>query len=167
MKVAIGADHRGTDVVRQIGAWLEEQGHVVQTVEGVCTTAGGQSCDYPDVAYPVAAAVADGDADRGILVCGSGIGMSITANKVKGVRAALVCDEIGAELSRRHNDANVLCLAADLMSPRQLERVLEVWLATEFEGGRHARRVTKITAIEQGGTPDDVVDGEFVAAQSE
>jgi ribose 5-phosphate isomerase B len=119
-------------------------------------------CDYPDMAYPVATAVATGDAQRGILICGSGIGMSIAANKVKGVRAALVHDEIGAEMSRRHNDANVLCLAADLLGVRLIERIIGIWLATEFEGGRHARRVSKITAIEQGHNPLHLVDEKLV-----
>ncbi|MFA9480224.1 ribose 5-phosphate isomerase B [Phycisphaerales bacterium AB-hyl4] len=167
MRVAIAADHRGTDVARQIQGWLEQQGHAFIAITGDCGVGENATCDYPDKAYPVATAVGEGDADRGILVCGSGIGMSIAANKVKGVRAALVCDEVGAELSRRHNDANVLCLAADLMSPRQLERVLEVWLYTEFEGGRHARRVRKISAIEAGRSPADVTDGEVEFAAAE
>ncbi|RMD62319.1 MAG: RpiB/LacA/LacB family sugar-phosphate isomerase, partial [Planctomycetota bacterium] len=95
-------------------------------------------------------------ADRGVLICGSGIGMCIAANKVKGVRAALVSDELSAEMSRRHNDANVLCLAADLLGDRLIERIVEIWLATPFEGGRHARRVAKIAAIERGEDPRSV-----------
>ena len=122
-----------------------------------------RTCDYPDMAYPVSTAVSTGEADRGILVCGSGIGMCIAANKVKGVRAALVHDEIGAEMSRRHNDANVLCLAADLLGARIIERIVTTWLKTDFEGGRHARRVNKIAAIEEGRSPDTVADTAAVA----
>jgi ribose 5-phosphate isomerase B len=107
------------------------------------------------MAYPVAMAVSSGAVDRGILVCGSGIGMSMASNKVKGVRAALVHDEVGADISRRHNDANVLCLPADMLGQQTIEQVVAKWLRTEFEGGRHARRVNKITAIEQGLDPTD------------
>lgn len=157
MRIAVGADHRGTDLLKHIEAMLQNQGcQVVNTVD--VESCGSASCDYPDRAYPVAMAVARGEAERGILVCGSGIGMSIAANKVKGVRAALVHDEIGAEVSRRHNDANVLCLAADLLGLRIIERIIKTWLTTEFEGGRHARRVSKITAIEAGRSPDTVAD---------
>ena len=135
---------------------LELQAHGWQVLElGV---PGEKMCDYPDMAYPVAMAVSSGQAQRGILVCGSGIGMSIAANKIKGVRAALVHDEIGAEMSRRHNDANVLCLPADLLGPRVIERIVHTWLTTDFEGGRHARRVSKIVAIEKGRSPQSVTD---------
>ena len=144
MIVAVGSDHRGADVLPQLIAELEGRGCKVLQ-QNNCT---GKICDYPDMAYPVSKAVASGEADRGILICGSGIGMSIAANKVKGARAALVHDEIGAEMSRRHNDANVLCLAADLLSVRVIQRVIDIWLETEFEAGRHARRVEKIAAIE-------------------
>lgn len=149
MKIALGADHRGEEAVRSITALLMTQDHqVVQLGESK-----GRSCDYPDMAYPVAHAVATGEADRGILVCGSGIGMSIAANKVKGIRAALVHDEVGAEVSRRHNDANVLCLPADMLGVRIIERIVAAWIRTEFEGGRHERRIRKITAIERGTDP--------------
>lgn len=156
MKAAIGADHRGTDMLKHITLLLQQQGcHVIEMGPSQCT---GRTCDYPDVAYPVASAVSRGEADFGILVCGTGIGMSIAANKVPNVRAALVHDEISAELARRHNDANVLCLAADLLGMRVIERIIQTWLRTEFEGGRHARRVNKILAIEQGRSPEEVSD---------
>lgn len=152
MKIALGADHRGADAVTAIIETLTANGHL-PTSMGVCDT---RSCDYPDMAYPVAHAVATGQADRGILVCGSGIGMSIAANKVKGIRAALVHDEVGAEVSRRHNDANVLCLPADMLGVRVIEQIVSAWLRTEFEGGRHERRVQKIQAMEQGLDPSTV-----------
>lgn len=156
MRVAVSADHRGTSMLSHIELMLQQMGCEVVEL-GACSS---KMSDYPDMAYPVARAVADGAADRGILVCGSGIGMCIAANKVKGVRAALVHDEIGAEMSRRHNDANVLCLAADLMGIRIIERVVQVWLNTAFEGGRHARRVAKINAIEEGRDPTLVADAQ-------
>lgn len=160
MRIAVGADHRGNSLLSSITLMLQHQG--CQVIEaGPCTS---KTSDYPDMAFPVAQAVATGTADRGILVCGSGIGMCIAANKVKGVRAALVHDEIGAEMSRRHNDANVLCLAADLLGIRIIERIVQVWLRTPFEGGRHLRRVAKITAIEEGRDPTLVAEGETAAA---
>ena len=146
MKISLAADHRGKDVHAQLYSWLEQEGHVL--VEG--PSCQNRACDYPDFAYPVAKAVAEGRIDRGILICGTGIGMCIAANKVKGVRAAMVHDEIGADMSRRHNDANILCLSADMLGQRIINRIVKAWLETEFEGGRHARRVKKITAIEQG-----------------
>ncbi len=148
MKIAIGADHRAGQMVRHIIETLGSQGHEMLplgVLEEGCTI-----CDYPDLAYPVARAVADGQAERGILLCGSGIGMSIAANKVAGVRAALVHDEFGARLCRQHNNANVLCLSADMLGRGIIDQILEVWIQSDFEGGRHARRVDKITAIEQG-----------------
>ena len=152
MKIALGSDHRGSEAIRVITDTLVSDGHTPEAM-GVCDT---RSCDYPDMAYPVANAVATGKADRGILVCGSGIGMSIAANKVKGIRAALVHDEVGAEVSRRHNDANVLCIPADMLGVRVIERIVAAWLRTEFEGGRHERRVQKIQAIEDGLDPSSI-----------
>jgi len=152
MKIALGADHRGADVVRSITKTLTAQHHIPIPM-GVCKT---RSCDYPDMAYPVALAVATGKADLGILVCGSGIGMSIAANKVKGIRAALVHDAVGAEISRRHNDANVLCIPADMLGVKVIEQIVTAWMRTEFEGGRHQRRVQKIQAIERGLDPASV-----------
>ncbi len=155
MRIAVGADHRGAELLRHVVMSLRQQGCEAIEPGHKCD---GRTCDYPDLAYPVARAVADGSADRGILICGSGVGMCIAANKVAGVRAALVHDEIGAEMSRRHNDANVLCLAADLLGVKLIDRLIQIWLETPFEGGRHARRVMKIASIERGEDPRDVPD---------
>jgi len=159
MKIAIGGDHRGREVIRQLEALLTDLGHEVQQPRS-CGDSG--SCDYPDVAYSVCRGVADGKAEAAILVCGTGIGMSIAANKIRGIRAALVHDEIGAEMSRMHNDANVLCLPADMLGPRLIDRIVRTWLAAGFEGGRHARRVRKIAAIEKGLDPTSVGDAAAV-----
>jgi ribose 5-phosphate isomerase B len=106
------------------------------------------SVDYPDYAFPVARAVAAGNVERGILICGTGIGMCIAANKVRGVRAAPCFDALTAEISRRHNDANIMCLSADLLGEELMERMVRIWLETPFDGGRHARRVEKIAHFE-------------------
>ncbi|MBN2293921.1 MAG: ribose 5-phosphate isomerase B, partial [Pirellulales bacterium] len=108
------------------------------------------SVDYPDIAAVVAGKVSQGEVDRGILVCGTGLGMAIVANKFPGVRAAPCHDSVTAELSRRHNDLNVLCLSGDILGERLVDRLIETWLNTEFEGGRHQRRVEKVKAIERG-----------------
>lgn len=147
MNVALGSDHRGYDAKQRIRAYLEARGHDVSDFG--CGSA--ESCDYPDAAIPAALAVADGTAQRGILCCGTGIGMSITANKVDGVRASLCHDAVTAEMARRHNDANVLCLPADMISESLIERVVDVWLETPFDAGRHQRRIEKITAYENDG----------------
>jgi ribose 5-phosphate isomerase B len=144
MRIAIGSDHRGFEVKRRIGSLLERLGH--QVVDMGPTSS--ESVDYPDYAIQVAKAVSEGSVDRGILVCGTSIGMCIVANKVRGVRAAPCHDSITAEMSRRHNDANVLCLSADLLGGELVDRMVKIWLETEFEGGRHARRVDKITRFE-------------------
>ncbi len=145
MRFAIGSDHRGYHLKEQIIAMLRAKGHEVDD-EGAC---GSESVDYPDFAALVAKKVSQGAVERGILICGSGIGMAICANKFPGVRAAPCTDEVTAEISRRHNDLNVLCLSADMLSPRIVERMVEVWVATPFEGGRHERRVEKIHLLEQ------------------
>jgi ribose 5-phosphate isomerase B len=149
VKIAISCDHRGANIYQPLSDLVASHGH--ELVD--CPHSNGASADYPDLAYTVAKAVAEHRADRGILICGSGIGMSIAANKVDGVRAALVHDDITAEVSRRHNDANVVCLSADLLGQRLIEKIVLIWLATEFEGGRHARRIDKISTIETGGDP--------------
>ena len=146
MKVAIGSDHRGFRAKGAVKAALEILGHEVIDLG----SNDGQSCDYPDLAFPTAQAVVSGGADRGILMCGTGIGMSIAANKTKGIRAALCHDELTARLSRQHQDANVLCLPADLIGEELIRRIVEVWLETAFEEGRHARRVAKIKDREEG-----------------
>ncbi len=145
MRIAIGSDHRGYDVKRRIVSLLQRLGHEVLDVGPV----SGENVDYPDFAFQVAQAVSEGRVDRGILTCGTGIGMCIAANKVSGVRAAPCHDSITAEMSRRHNDANVLCLSADLLGGELLDRMVKIWLETDFEGGRHARRVDKIGRFEQ------------------
>jgi ribose 5-phosphate isomerase B len=144
MKIAIGSDHRGFEAKQRIKAMLESMGREVNDVG----TDSPQACDYPDLGIAVARAVAGGEVERGILLCGSGIGMSITANKVCGVRAALCHDELTAQMSRRHNDANVLCLPADLVGDALMQGIVRMWLDTAFEGGRHARRVQKIIEYE-------------------
>jgi len=144
MKIAIGSDHRGFEVKRRVVPLLHKLGH--ETLD--MGTAGPESVDYPDFAFQVGQAVSEGRVDRGILICGTGIGMCIAANKVPGVRAAPCHDSITAEMSRRHNDANVLCLSADLLGEELIDRMVRIWLDTEFEGGRHARRVDKIARFE-------------------
>ena len=144
MRVAIGSDHRGYDVKRRLATLLQRLGHEVSDYG----PQSADSVDYPDFAFQVAKAVSERRADRGILVCGTGIGMCIAANKVRGVRAAPCHDSITAEMSRRHNDANVLCLSADLLGEELIERMVRIWLETPFESGRHARRVDKITRFE-------------------
>jgi len=144
MRIAVGSDHRG---VRLRAKLVELLKRLDQDVVDVGSDDQPQ-VDYPDVAAKVGSLVSDQEADRGILICGSGVGMSIVANKFRGVRAAPCYDELAAELSRRHNDLNVLCLSGDITSDAQLDRLVEVWLKTEFEGGRHARRLAKIASIE-------------------
>ena len=144
MRIAVASDHRGVRVKDQIVAQVRALGHDVDD----CGPFDTESVDYPDYARIVASAIAAGTADRGILICGSGMGMCIAANKFPGVRAVTCHDDFTAEMSRRHNDANVMCLSADLLGDRLLTRIVETWLSTAFEGGRHARRVEKIRAIE-------------------
>ncbi|HWL95661.1 MAG TPA: ribose 5-phosphate isomerase B [Phycisphaerae bacterium] len=145
MKIALGADHRGYEAKARIKALLEEMGE--KTVDfGTDST---KSADYPDPAFAAASAVQKGECDGGILFCGTGIGMSITANKLHGIRAALCHDELTAEMSRRHNNSNMLCLPADLVGDALMRRIVESWLRTEFEGGRHERRIEKIGEIEK------------------
>jgi ribose 5-phosphate isomerase B len=145
MRIAIGTDHRGYPVRSKVIDLLKRLGHEVEDV-GTFTD---EAVDYPDVAARVARKVSHGTADRGILICGTGLGMCIAANKFGGVRAAPCHDDLTAEMSRRHNDSNVLCLSGDLLGERLIDRMVELWLATPFEGGRHARRVEKIAALER------------------
>jgi ribose 5-phosphate isomerase B len=145
MRIAIGSDHRGFNLKSKVVALLQGQGHDV-------VDAGSHTpdhVDYPDLAAHVGGLVSRGEVDRGILICGSGIGMAIVANKFPGVRAAPCYDELTAEMSRRHNDLNVLCLSADMLGERLVDRLVEIWITTKFEGGRHARRVEKIAQIER------------------
>jgi ribose 5-phosphate isomerase B len=145
MKIVLGSDHRGFGVKQRLTGVLTKLGHEVRDL-GVET--GDGACDYPDYAIPVSEAVSKGDADRGILVCGTGFGMCIAANKVAGIRAVSCRDPIEAEMSRRHNNANVLCMSADFLGQELIDRLVQVWLTTDFEGGRHQRRVDKITEYE-------------------
>ncbi len=132
---------------------LQEMGH--EPVDVGCNST--KSCDYPDMGYVGAKAVVDGQAEMAILLCGSGIGMSVAANKLKGIRAALCHDQLSAELSRRHNNANVLCLASDALGEELIRRIVTSWLTTEFESnGRHKRRVDKIACIEAGRDPREL-----------
>jgi ribose 5-phosphate isomerase B len=140
VKVALGADHRGFGLKEDLKRWLAARGREVIDLG----PASADRVDYPDYAFKVADAVARRQADRGILICSTGIGMSIAANKVRGVRAALADSVRLARLSREHNDANVLCLGADIVSAAEARRIVGVWLKTKFAGGRHTRRVRKL-----------------------
>lgn len=152
MKIALAADHRGHEMKERVAVLLNEQGHEILDMG----TNSSKSCDYPDTGYKAAKAVADNVAERGITLCGTGIGMSIVANKVKGVRAAICHDELAAQMSRRHNSANVLCLATDMLGEEMMRRIVKTWLDTEFEGGgRHERRIKKIACVERGEAPFD------------
>ena len=144
MKIAVGGDHRGYEAKELIKSILHRAGHEVIDFG----TNESKSCDYPDFGIPVALHVARKKVDMGILVCGSGVGMSMTANKIRGIRAALCHDELTAKMSRTHNDANVLCLPAMLVNDPLITRIVETWLNTEFQGGRHTRRVQKIMEAE-------------------
>ena len=144
MRIAIGSDHRGVTSRSRLVSLLERMGHEIVD----CGSFGDEAVDYPDVAAEVARRVAEGTVERGILLCCTGVGMAIAANKVAGVRAATCHDEVTAEMSRRHNDLNVLCHSAEMLGPEMQEKVIRTWIATAFEGGRHARRVAKITALE-------------------
>jgi len=152
MKIAIGSDHRGYDIKQQIKAIATELGHECIDVG----TSSNNPVDYPDLAYLAATAVSQKEADRAILTCATGIGMSMAANKVKGIRAALCHDELTAQISRDHNNSNVLCLSADQIGVLLLRKMVEVWLSTEFSGGRHQRRVKKIAAMEEGKDPREI-----------
>ncbi|NJE74038.1 ribose 5-phosphate isomerase B [Pseudoflavonifractor sp. SW1122] len=144
MKISIGSDHGAFAMKEHLKQYLTEQGH--QVVD--CGTYSTDSCDYADFAKAAAQLVASGDCDRGIVMCTTGIGISIAANKVRGIRCALCSEPYSAEMTRRHNDANMLAMGGALIGPNMADRIVDVFLNTEFEGGRHARRVGKIMAIE-------------------
>ena len=144
MKVGIASDHRGFQMKNRLIQLIESLGHAVQDFG----PDSSESVDYPDFASRVAMSVATNDVDRGILICGTGIGMCIAANKFAGVRAANCNDSVTAELSRLHNDANVCCLSADQLSDQLADQIIQIWLKTEFEAGRHIRRLDKITTFE-------------------
>lgn len=143
--IAIGSDHGGYALKQQIIAFLKDKGYEVKDFG----TDSLDSCDYPDFGSAAARAVASGECEKGIVICTTGIGISIAANKIKGIRCALCADSLSAEMTRRHNDANMLAMGAGIVGPNLAQRMVEVFLTTEFEGGRHQRRVDKITALEQ------------------
>lgn len=151
MRIAVGSDHRGFTVRAKLVELLERLGHEVVDVGAFSPGA----IDYPDIAAAVAHHVSGGQVDRGILICGTGLGMCIAANKFVRVRAAPCHDSLSAELSRRHSDANVLCLSADLLGERIIDTMIETWLDTPFEGGRYQGRLEKIDQLEREFTPEE------------
>jgi ribose 5-phosphate isomerase B len=144
MRIAVGSDHRGVEMRAKLVELLTRLGQDVLDIG----SHGSDPVDYPDIAADVGRKVSVGEVDRGILICGSGLGMCIAANKISGVRAAPCYDDVTAELSRRHNDLNVLCLSGDMLGDRLVDRLVEIWLNTPFDGGRHARRLAKISELE-------------------
>ncbi len=146
MRIAIGSDHRGVTMRAKVIEILRRQSHEVVECTGEVRD---NTVDYPDVARQVAALVSKNEVERGILICGTGIGMSIVANKFPNVRAAVCGDELTAEISRRHNNLNVLCLSGDMLGAKALDGIVKKWLETGFEAGRHLRRIEKIRRIEE------------------
>ena len=146
MKIAIGCDHGALDLKEAVKAHLEKKGYEVVDY-GTYTL---DSCDYPDFGAKAAQAVASGECEKGIVMCTTGIGISIAANKVKGIRCALCSDSLTAEMTRRHNNSNVLAMGAGIVGPNLAERIVDTFLNTEFEGGRHERRVNLMMDIENG-----------------
>jgi ribose 5-phosphate isomerase B len=144
MRIAVGSDHRGVELKSKLINFLQQLDQVVVDA----TANASETDDYPDIAEAVARKVGTQEVDRGILICGTGLGMCIVANKIPGVRAAPCFDDLSAELSRRHNDLNVLCLSGDMIAEKLADRIVEIWLKTPFEGGRHARRLDKIASLE-------------------
>lgn len=149
MIVAVGADHAGFDLKKRVKRYLESHGHSVLDMG----TQSAESTDYPPYAFRVAEAVRDGKAERGVLVCDSGNGIAIAANKVEGIRATICVNAKHAELARRHNDANVLVLGSAYIAPEDVNPTLDAWFGSSFDGGRHARRVAQITEYERTRKP--------------
>ena len=147
MKISMGCDHGGYRLKEHIKAYLTAQGHEILD----CGCNSLDSCDYPEFGAAAARVVADGRCERGIVICTTGIGISITANKVKGIRCALCSEPLSAEMTRKHNNANVLAMGAGMTGPNMAERIVDTFLSTEFEGGRHQRRVDGIAAVEAEG----------------
>ena len=145
MKIAIGSDHAGWKAKEEVKSLLQQLKHTIEDFG----TNNEDSVDYPDYALKVARAVTAGKFERGILICGTGLGMCLTANKVKGIRAVACHDEFTAEMSRLHNDANILCFGARVLGTEQIEAIVKIWLNTAFEGGRHQRRLDKISDSEK------------------
>lgn len=146
MKIAIGNDHVAVEMKHHIVKYLQEKGHEVVNFG----TNSDERCDYPVYGKKVADAVASGECERGILICGTGIGISLAANKVKGIRAAVCSEAYSARLTRQHNDANIIAFGARVVGQATAEMIVDEFLNTEYEGGRHQRRIDMITAIEQG-----------------
>jgi ribose 5-phosphate isomerase B len=145
MKIAIGSDHAGFDLKNHIRDILSENNHDVIDMG----TDSSNSCDYPDFAHLVADAITSGSAERGILICGTGVGMSVSANKIHGIRAAAVSEPVSSRLSREHNDANIICMGARVVGPEVAEEIVKVFMSTDFSGGeRHCRRIEKIKLLE-------------------
>lgn len=144
MKISLGCDHGGYALKEHIKAYLESKGHEVVD----CGTYSTDSCDYPIFGEAAARKVQSGECERGIVICTTGIGISIAANKIKGIRCAHCADCLEAEMTRKHNDANMMAIGAGFTGKNMAERMVEVFLSTEFEGGRHERRVNKIMALE-------------------
>ena len=142
--IALGSDHGGLALKRHVMDYLDQ--HQLAYKDYGCYTS--DSCDYPDFGRAAAQAVASGECDRGIVICTTGIGISIAANKVKGIRCALCSEPLSAEMTRRHNDANMLAMGAGMIGKNMAQRITEVFLTTGFEGGRHQRRVERISALE-------------------
>jgi ribose 5-phosphate isomerase B len=145
VRVAVGSDHHGVEMRMKLIELLGSLGHRVVDVGSY----DHEDVDYPDIGASVARKVSGGEVDRGILICGTGLGMCMVANKIPGVRAAPCHDDITAEMSRRHNDLNVLCLSGDILAGRLAERLVNIWLNTDFDGGRHTRLVEKIAGLER------------------
>lgn len=145
MKIAIGSDHGGFELKEEIKTHLQNKGFEIKDFG----TNSKDSCDYPEYALEVSEAIAKGDYERGILICGTGIGISISANKVPGIRCALVGDCFSAKATRQHNDSNVLALGGRVLGPGLALEIVDIWIATEFEGGRHQARIDKISEIEK------------------
>ena len=144
MRISIASDHGGYDLKEDLRAWLTGLGHEVEDFG--CHSR--ESCDYADFAEPAAQAVAEGKCDRGIVICTTGIGISITANKVKGIRCALCSEPVSASLTRHHNDANMLAMGAGMVGPMMAREIVTAFLTNDFDGGRHQRRVDKVMAVE-------------------
>ncbi|MFD1020083.1 ribose 5-phosphate isomerase B [Thalassobacillus hwangdonensis] len=145
MKIILASDHGGVNLREEVASLLDELGIQYEDIGCDCE----ESVDYPDYGIPVAERVANGEFDKGILICGTGIGMSISANKVKGVRAALVHDLFSAKATREHNDSNVLCMGERVIGPGLAREIARTWVSTDYEGGRHERRVGKIAEYEK------------------
>lgn len=150
MRIALGSDHRGLDLRRKLAELLSDMGHEIHVVE----FNESEPVDYPEIASTVCRRIRDRFADRGILICGTGIGMCVAANKFPGVRAAPCYDTVMAEMSRKHNDANVLCLSSGMLGLDASVGLVLRWLETSYEGGRHEPRLEKIRRIENGETPE-------------